>query len=146
MAVEKVKDVAQFLCKEYQKVYGKLLDELKLHSLLYLAQKYYASEENSLLFLEELNGWKFGPVCKDVRKDYKNGEVLGAKVEHLAEEHKELLKRLVITFGKIPSWKLSEQISKDTAYANSRKGLARGVTGDNVIDVNDFNTWSWETL
>lgn len=143
---EKVKDVAQFLCKEYQKEFNKPLDELKLHSLLYLAQKYYATEEKSLLFLEEMHGWKFGPVCKDVRKAYKNGEVLGAKPERLAREHKEVLARLVSTFGQISSWKLSDQISSDNAYAKSRNGLLRGATGDSIIDVNDFENCSWESL
>ena len=64
----------------------------------------------------------------------------------LQENIKEILARLVSTFGQISSWKLSNKISNDNAYAKSRNGLFRGATGDSVIDVNDFKDWSWELL
>lgn len=138
MSAEKARDVAQYMCQYYKEIFGNPLDELKLHQFLYLAQKRSVVNGNGLLFLEEMYGWKFGPVCKNVRKAYKNGQVKTGNSDRLSTEHIELIKNIVSEFGGISSWKLSDMVGEDFAYVNSRKGKRKGVAGDDLIDVNDF--------
>ena len=69
-------DAANYLFNEYKSISGgSLLDEMKLHKLLYLAQRESLAIFGRPLFYESFEGWKFGPVSPDVRKVYSNGGI-----------------------------------------------------------------------
>lgn len=65
--MEKIINVAQYVFKEYKRVTGEVIDEMKLHKLLYFAQRESLAITNTPLFEEEFEGWKYGPVCKEIR-------------------------------------------------------------------------------
>ena len=69
-------DAANYLFNEYKSISGgSLLDEMKLHKLLYLAQRESLAISGRPLFYESFEGWKFGPVSPDVRKVYSNSGI-----------------------------------------------------------------------
>ena len=43
---------------------------MKLHKLLYLSQREALAVTGQPLFQEEFEGWKYGPVCREVRAYY----------------------------------------------------------------------------
>ena len=63
-------DVAQYIFTEYKLISGKTIDEMKLHKLLYLSQRESIAITNEPMFKENFEGWKYGPVCREVRNSY----------------------------------------------------------------------------
>ena len=68
--MERIIDVAQYIYEEYKRQSGEVIDEMKLHKLLYLAQRESLAITNEPLFSEVFEGWKYGPVSKEVRTLY----------------------------------------------------------------------------
>ena len=65
--MEKILNAAQYLFEEYKKLAGETIDQMKLHKLLYFAQRESFAITGKPLFSEELEGWKYGPVSPKVR-------------------------------------------------------------------------------
>lgn len=51
--MEKALDVAQYIFLEYKKISGKVIDEMKLHKLLYLTQRESLAVTGEPMFAEE---------------------------------------------------------------------------------------------
>ena len=58
--MEKITDVAQFFFGEYRKMSGEVIDEMKLHKLLYFAQRESIAITGQPMFNEMFEGWKYG--------------------------------------------------------------------------------------
>jgi len=58
--MEKIVDVAQYIFNEYKNISGDIIDEMKLHKLLYLCQRESIAITNKAMFPEEFEGWKYG--------------------------------------------------------------------------------------
>lgn len=65
--MEKIANVAQYVFERYKAVAGEIIDEMKLHKLLYFAQRESLAITNAPLFEETFEGWKYGPVCRELR-------------------------------------------------------------------------------
>lgn len=64
-------DVAAYIVSRYSvENNGCMIDEMKLHKLLYFAQKESYIQTDKPLFNEKFEGWKYGPVSTDVRDAY----------------------------------------------------------------------------
>ena len=68
--MEKILNVAEYIFKEYNRVTGELIDEMKLQKLLYFSQRETLAILNKPLFNEEFEGWKYGPISREVRTVY----------------------------------------------------------------------------
>ena len=68
--MERVYDVAQYIFDEYNRISGQLIDEMKLQKLLYFSQRESLAILGIPMFNAEFEGWRYGPVCKDVRNAY----------------------------------------------------------------------------
>ncbi|MCI7130811.1 MAG: DUF4065 domain-containing protein [Lachnospiraceae bacterium] len=63
-------DVAQYIFVEYKLISGQIIDEMKLHKLLYLSQRESLALTNEPMFMDNFEGWKYEPVCREVRNCY----------------------------------------------------------------------------
>ena len=63
--------VAKALYDMYYKNNAKAMDEMKMHKLMYFAQRESLIRHNRALFDGVFYGWKYGPVLKEVRTAYK---------------------------------------------------------------------------
>lgn len=110
--------------------------ELKLHKMLYFAQKvafiYFLSEEKELklLFKEELSAWKYGAVCKYFRdnlkkiKDFPFQEFLIKEYssgENLNDEEKRILDITNNQYKNIGIFKLCDLNHREESWKNARK-------------------------
>ena len=68
--MERIIDVAQYICEEYRRQSSEAIDEMKLHKLLYFAQRESLAISNEPLFEESFEGWKYGPVSTEIRSYY----------------------------------------------------------------------------
>ena len=66
-----MKTAASYLCGRYEETYGQKIDEMKLHKLMYFAQRESLIRTGEPLFDAEFQGWRFGPVLPALREVYK---------------------------------------------------------------------------
>ena len=70
-----VTKIAAYICQRYQKEFGKQIDEMKLHKLLYFTQRECLVQTGQPMFPEQLHAWKYGPVMPQIRHLYKDGKL-----------------------------------------------------------------------
>ena len=135
--MENVKNIAQYICDEYKRVSGEDIDEMKLHKLLYLSQRESLAITNMPLFESDFEGWRYGPVCREIRDSFIHNKIDGAHSE-INDESKFILKSIVLQYGVYDSWKLSEISHNEISWKNARKGLSSDENGIQILDINDI--------
>lgn len=136
--MERVLDVAQYIFNEYKKRANCIIDEMKLHKLLYLAQRETFAILNKPLFEEHFEGWKYGPVCTDVRSKYSNIDGIVCETHDISDESAYIVNNVIEQYGSYESWALSELTHKETSWRNSRIGLKNGENGDRILSNDDI--------
>lgn len=136
--MENVVNIAQYIFLEYKKISGCIIDEMKLHKLLYLSQRESLAITGEPLFIEEFEGWKFGPVCREVRNYYTQDGMYNNDIKEISPESAYIVKNIILQYGALESWKLSELSHKEISWLNSRKGIADGQNGNNKIKLEDI--------
>lgn len=135
--MDRVLDVAQFIIDEYKKISKTQIDEMKLHKLLYFSQREYIAITGLPLFEEAFEGWKYGPVCREVRNQFYNGE-LNCNTEPVSDEVAYILRNVILTYGELASWKLSELSHKEVSWKNARAGLGVDENGSRELNISDI--------
>ena len=135
--MERILDVAQFICSEYKRISGDKIDEMKLHKLLYFAQRESFAITGQPLFSEEMKGWKYGPVSVDVRFHYNEGEI-EADTKEIDDESAYILRYVILEYGSIASWKLSDITHQEQSWQNAREGLGPAENGDKPLKLEDI--------
>lgn len=136
--MERIIDVAQYIYDEYKRQSGEVIDEMKLHKLLYLAQRESLAIVNEPLFEEEFEGWKYGPVSREVRTHYTVDGMYYKDKRPLSAGSAYIVKNVILQYGALASWKLSQISYNEFSWQNSRKGLAEGENGDAVLSIADI--------
>lgn len=97
--MEDVVKIASYICLRYQRRFGRKIDEMKLHKLLYFTQRESIIRTGEPLFGDCFEAWKYGPVLVAIRQRYKNNtlhEELPAPVE---ERYKEVFDTVFKTYA-----------------------------------------------
>jgi len=124
--MEKIINIAQYIFNEYKRVTGEIIDEMKLQKLLYFSQRETIAILNEPLFNETFEGWKYGPVSREVRTSY------------IKSESKYIINNVIQEYGALASWKLSALTHKEISWLNSRKGLKKEENGRIKIQTEDI--------
>ena len=135
--MEKILNVAEYIFKEYNRVTGELIDEMKLQKLLYFSQRETLAILNKPLFNEEFEGWKYGPISREVRTVYTE-DGINADTKDIKNESKYIINNVILEYGALASWKLSKISHKEISWINSRKGLKDGENGNRKIKLEDI--------
>ena len=136
--MERVIDVAQYIYDEYKRQSGEVIDEMKLHKLLYLSQRESLAITNEPLFPEALEGWKYGPVSKEVRTLYTEDGMYYEDKRPLSAAATYIVKNVILQYGGLASWKLSEISRGKISWQNARKNLAPGENGNKPLSIDDI--------
>ena len=136
--MDRIIDVAQYIYDEYKQQSGEVIDEMKLHKLLYLSQRESLAITNEPLFPEAFEGWKYGPVSKEVRALYTEDGMYYEDRRPLSAEATYIVKNVILQYGGLASWKLSEISHKEISWRNARKDLAPGENGNRPLSIDDI--------
>lgn len=136
--MERVLDVAQYIFSEYKKISGKIIDEMKLHKLLYLTQRESFAVIGVPMFHEEFEAWKYGPVCREVRNCYTEDGIFAKDIHEISLENAYIAKNVILQYGAYESWKLSELSHKELSWRNARNGIPEGQNGDKKLLLQDI--------
>ncbi|MBR6861194.1 MAG: DUF4065 domain-containing protein [Acidaminococcaceae bacterium] len=135
--MDRVIDVAAYITRKYKSVSHEVLDEMKLHKLLYFTQREAFAIIGRPAFDGIFEGWKYGPVCREVRIVYYNGDII-ADTHDISEEIKYIADNVIYEYGSMASWKLSDISHDDQSWKNARKGLAPDEMGTTPIKNEDI--------
>ena len=119
--MERIIDVANFIFEEYKKISGIVIDEMKLHKLLYFAQRETLAILNEPLFKEPMEAWDYGPVSPKVRLIYTDNGLVGDNFKSISSQHAYIVKDIILQYGSLASWKLSEMSHQEVSWLNARK-------------------------
>ena len=133
--MEKVLNVAAYIAQRYFSEYNEQIDEMKLHKLMYFAQRESLMYNNSPLFDGTFYGWKYGPVLKEVRSEYKFETYFSSVVDGVTESTRNLLKNVLDRYGSLSSWKLSSLSHEEFSWKKARAGLVAGEDGDVALSL-----------
>ena len=135
--MDKIINVAQYVFEEYKRVTGEVIDEMKLHKLLYFAQRESLAITNEPLFEGEFEGWKYGPVCKEIRNSITPDGIIDATGE-ISDECRYVVNNVIHQYGSLASWKLSELSHKELSWKKARAGLSEGENGSVKLLLQDI--------
>ena len=135
--MDKVLDVSKYMYAKYKDMYKEEIDELKLHKLLYFAQRESFAITNTPLFSGQFEGWKHGPVCKVVRTAVCTGEISRGCFE-VSDGAMYIVNNILVEYGDMNSWELSKITHGEISWMNSRKGLDEDENGSQVIQIDDI--------
>lgn len=136
--MERIISVARYIYDEYKKMSGKNIDEMKLQKLLYFSQRESLAITGKPLFNEEFEGWKYGPVNREVRNYFKRGTFKKMSHDSISLEGAYIAKNVLLQYGTLEPWKLSDLSHKEISWLNARKGIPDGENGDNIISIDDI--------
>ena len=111
------------------------LSELKLHKLLYFAQKRHYQNFGEWLFNDDFEGWVHGPVNRRVRDFHM---FLREPNTELTEEEEYTLREIIHEYGIYTPWALRELSHQEKCYQISREGLQEKDKGNRVIKKEDM--------
>lgn len=137
--MEKVLDTAQYIASQYNKITGEPIDEMKLQKLLYFSQRECIAITGEPLFDGVFEGWKYGPVCREVRTVFDSCDgTINADINHVSNDSAYILNNVIFEYGSLASWKLSELSHKETSWLNARKGLGEFENGNIELKMADI--------
>ncbi len=136
--MERAIDVAKYIYTRYKEMSGENIDEMKLHKLLYLCQRESLAILSEPMFTEDFEGWKFGPVCLEVREAYKKDKSIFVDAKDISDEARYIVRNIVFQYGAYESWKLSELSHSEISWKNARKGIPNGQNGNNKMELADI--------
>ena len=135
--MEKIVNVAGYIFNEYKKMTGEVIDEMKLQKLLYFSQRETLAILNKPLFEENFEGWKYGPISREIRTVY-TPDGINYKIEDIESETKDIVNNTLYEYGALASWKLSDITHKEISWLNSRKGLNKEENGNVIMSIEDI--------
>lgn len=132
-----MKTVASYICGRYEKEFGEKIDEMKLHKLMYFAQRESLITTGEPLFEGEFQGWRFGPVLPALRPVYK-ADAFTAVTDAEMGADKDTLDAVFAEYAGSDSWNLSRLSHGEICWKRSRKGVAPNDSSQNVIPLDDI--------
>jgi uncharacterized phage-associated protein len=110
---------------------------MKLHDLLYFTQRESFVILGDPAFEENFEGWKFGPISREVRNNFIDGEII-VPTEPISDEAQYIASNVIMGYGSLALWRLSELSRREISWNNARKGLAPEENGSRIIALSDI--------
>ena len=136
--MEAARDVEKALFLGYKKRHQREMDEMKMHKLMYFAQREFLVRYGDPLFLEDFEGWKYGPVLLSVRRLFRTVKKFEGCAEIKDSKVKEVIKFVLDEYGKMSSWSLSMLSHEEFSWKKARRGLKASENGSVKIAVKDI--------
>ena len=136
--MEDMRTVASYINARYAQAYGQRIDEMKLHKLMYFAQRESLIQTGEPLFDATFSGWKYGPVLKDLRQMYKDNSFLPAVPPEVTKELAPVMDSVFEEYSGKDSWSLSRLTHGELSWKNSRAGIPAEDNSDRPIRLEDI--------
>ena len=146
-------DVARyFIFRAYEDGRESLMTNMKVQKLLYYTQSLYLALFDEPLFDDEIQAWRYGPVCPPAYRFYSDFEArqlpIPRKEEltHISEEVQNLLREVWEYFGEHDAYYLSGLTHLEFPWKKARKGLSSEASSQEPILLSDMKMLGQEKL
>lgn len=136
--MEDLMNVASYIYKRYDNEFHSKIDEMKLHKLLYFAQRESLIQNNEPLFNAIFYGWKYGPVLKEIRLAYREDNFYHLIPKDVITRISAIMDKVFEEYAGKDSWSLSRLTHGELAWKNSRKGIPDRENSDNPMSMDDI--------
>ena len=116
--MEDVMNVAAYITNRYLAEYKQPIDEMKLHKLMYFAQRESFIQNHKPLFNAIFYGWKYGPILKEVRSAFKDKTIESLQPHEFNEDLTSLFDRIFKDYAEKSSWSLSRLTHGELSWKN----------------------------
>ena len=131
-------DAASYVYYRYEKEYSSKIDEMKLHKLLYFAQRESIIQTGEPLFSASFYGWRFGTVLKEIREAYANSSFSPHISGTVVAELNPVMDAVFLGYAGKDSWSLSRLTHGEISWQNSRVGVPENSNSDRMISLEDI--------
>lgn len=121
--------VAKYLNELNVRKHGCNMDEMKMHKLMYFSQRESLMITDNPLFEDLFEAWKFGPVLRTVRNEYKNNQMFSSVEESPDAVEKALVSSVFDRYDSFEAWDLSSLSHEEFSWKQARVGLAPNENG-----------------
>ncbi len=141
-----------FIIRAYEDGIESEMTNMKVQKLLYYAQSLHLALYNEPLFAEEIQAWRYGPVCPPAYRFYCDFEAKQLPIppkESLSDfpsEKKELLEEIWEYFGGYHAYRLSDMTHGEFPWKKARKGLPPQASSTEPILLNDMKELGYQKL
>lgn len=136
--MEDLMNVASYIYNRYNDEFHSRIDEMKLHKLLYFAQRESLIQNREPLFDAVFYGWKFGPILKEIRSAYRDNLFYKTVPEDVVARISAIMDKVFEEYAGKDAWSLSRLTHGELAWKNSRKGISDGENSDNPMSLDDM--------
>lgn len=136
--MENVVNVASYIASRYQSAFGEVISEMKLHKLLYFAQRECFIQKDKPLFAEPFLAWRYGPVVAMIRPLCAHGLLNGALSEAAQEEYADVFNFVFMHYAPKDAWSLSRLSHEECSWRNARIGLDEDENGNAPLLLEDI--------
>lgn len=127
-------EVASYICGRYMRENNVRIDEMKLHKLMYFAQRESFIQNDVPLFPEEFEAWKYGPVLREIREHYRVNDFNDYDNKQLAP----IMDRVFDEYSHTRSWSLSMISHAEESWKRARRDIPDGMNGNQKIKTEDI--------
>lgn len=129
-------NAAKYIASTYRRMYNEDITEMKLHKLLYFAQRESLINTDVGLFPETFEGWRFGPVIPSIRRAF--SDIKKSSVDYIDDYSRSILDETMRRYGGKDPWSLSRLSHGEYSWKNSRKGISEYQNSNNEISIDDI--------
>lgn len=132
--------IVQNLINKYQEITGNSLvgDEMKVHKLMFYAQKTSLALTGETIIDENFEGWVHGPVLPSLRGIFDFFIEEPEYAYKVNETEKYIIENTIYKYGQYATWALRNKSHEETSWKKSRTDLKENEKGQNKIQVHDI--------
>ena len=130
--------VASYISCRYEREFGSLIDEMKLHKLLYFAQRESLIQLDQPLFATAFQAWKYGPVLVQIRSLFKQGKLTDSVTSEEISPYQTVFDKVFEQYAPKDAWSLSSITHGEVSWQKARVGIPAGENSDALIDLDDI--------
>lgn len=139
-----LKVLAKYLVYAYENYTNSQFEnsEMKLHKLLYLAQRESLALFGEKLFDEDFEGWVHGPVIPELRFFFETGysALTRDELNSVSEREKYIISNVLDQYAQFETWALRNLTHEENSWKKSRKGLTPNEHGNKIIKIEDIKS------
>lgn len=136
--MEDVVKIASYICQRYQRQFGKRIDEMKLHKLLYFTQRESIIQTGEPLFKECFEAWKYGPVLVPIRQLYRDDALSETLPVSVQTQYKPVFDTVFELYAPKDSWSLSSITHGEYAWRQARRELTADGKSHELMQTDDI--------
>lgn len=129
-------DAAKYLAIQYEQRFDETITEMKLHKLLYFAQRECLVQKDIPLFDAEFQAWRFGPVLPEVRSAFSS--IVMCNSIRVDDNDRAILDWCLDRYGIKDAWSLSRLTHGEYSWKKARGGLSQYDNSSVTIPITDI--------